>query len=565
MSAAPIIAGVLLLVVAITGLVVWLTWKRDPAPASEVPPPPPKDTKPKDTKPKDEAKDEPEAKEPVAGDTITPQSLVRFSTLGNTPIQLCLKKCAVSGDPLGDSGKFYETSVQSNGRVFVMSMRNAKVAFRLSKSADPDVPALYDGRYISETLDLVTKPFYWTLEPSGKGWTIGTGSLYWSVSSPAPVQLKSEPQVFTIEFQGRNKQWVAATEMPEAVMENVAGYYHRINKGVTEVVRLDPLPAESSTIKSFSVSVATNVGLLTPVVVADLTVTVDALLGITKNKVSGQREENGDLVFADGERWTFMSASPQAVFRVAGNNGTATCDSFCEKNGWSAAEMRSVGFQLASCIGARNGSGDMKAVPCGVPTPQLVDTGKVLGYTNPVACFCQNKPSTRWPVTIPMDVIRATVLGGLGSVAQPGWSSTFVDAQARWIWNTADAAPAAHNSSNPVSFFCEYFLNSFTDTLTDADGKLIFPAEWPGADHPIYRLSVMVDATCKIKVNGQLLDTVFKSTTQQDARIYLKTGRNVVEAICTNNRGRAGLILSVYDTKNMVLFRTDATWMCTAN
>lgn len=123
--------------------------------------------------------------------------------------------------------------------------------------------------------------------------------------------------------------------------------------------------------------------------------------------------------------------------------------------------------------------------------------------------------------------------------------ATFPDANARIIWNAAGAASSAGTAPNalPIIFSKAYYNQS-------------------GSPMPV-TVYAMVDDTADIFLNGTAIGSIVNCCVVKKFNLTLSPGNNVLSFAAKNlntTNNPAGLLVTVVDAGNNVLFHTDNTW-----
>ena len=131
-----------------------------------------------------------------------------------------------------------------------------------------------------------------------------------------------------------------------------------------------------------------------------------------------------------------------------------------------------------------------------------------------------------------------------------GWSVTsalFPDTAARVIWNAAGAiASAAPNPTNPIVF---------TKAWNNTTGAPISA-----------KMYALVDDVADITLNGAMMASITNCCVVKNFPLTLAPGMNLL-SFSARNMGTtptpAGILVTVLDSNNNVLFHSDSTWVIT--
>lgn len=143
-----------------------------------------------------------------------------------------------------------------------------------------------------------------------------------------------------------------------------------------------------------------------------------------------------------------------------------------------------------------------------------------------------------------------TAVVDLGAFNSGGWGVTaanFPDSNARVIWNVSGALSGAPPNPTPVVFSKAYFN--------------------PGSAPTAATIYAMVDDIAVVYLNGTSPGVINTCCVVKKIPITLSPGNNVL-AFAAQNLGSspnpAGLLVTVVDANNNVLFHSDSTWTFTA-
>lgn len=499
---------------------------------------------------------------------------LRFSTTAGRPLAICSMGCS------GAANRMYENSTSDSGRVFTAKVVSAtQMTLRLQQANESKLPDELDGQYLDSMSFLYTSsaPMQWTftkVPSTANQWNISDGSMFWSVSSPNPVELSSSKQSFVVEFKNSDgNSWSPLTRFPGMSRTDLSGiYWDNKRKYLARLIRSNE---STSSRNVYNVRMWSNNGIdrdssseikengfhqyMAGKVFQrdDKSITweeANTSESVEKLTITGERNDAGDLVFST-RTFLFVTSSGSVLVGTS-NNATMSCERYCESM-WEDWMRPMPGFANGATCSFAYGT------ISGAPFQRYGVTEVPGGSGSQLLSFCSNRISG-YRGKMNLKTKSVVSAGKLKDVAARrneslGANQRLEDAHIIWATNPLDSEV----SVTRVKFVFEYMhrgraIPHVGANPNDSNEK----GTWMGVRYMgelsnlTIRLNDQQVASRSSTISGNITDFNMFGT-------YLRPGRNLFEFDCTIEF-KAGVVFQVYtSTAGVVtkLFESSPSWV----